>query len=124
MQRENEALRQRLSTLRRQLFAYRAKEVEQGARCAVLFEEAMEPADLRHLCMALTSRCGVAAVLAGGEGDRWSYAVGSEQTDVRPLGVALNETFDGRGGGKPGLVQGTLTGAREQLSHFFETYLF
>lgn len=124
MQRENEALRQRLSALRRQLFAYRAKEVEQGARCAVLFEEAMEPVDLRHLCMALTSRCGVAAVLAGGEGDRWSYAVGSEQTDVRPLGAALNETFDGCGGGKPGLVQGTLTGAREQLSHFFETYLF
>ena len=124
MRGENEALKQRLSALRRQLFAYRAKEVEQGAPFAVLFEEAMDPADLRHLCMALTGRCGVAVILAGGEEDRWNYAVGSEQTDVRPLGTALNKAFDGRGGGKPGLVQGALTGARAPLSRFFETYLF
>lgn len=119
MHRENEALKQRLSALRRQLFAYRAKEVEQGASYAVVFEETMGSADLRHFCMALTGRCGVAAVLAGGEGNRWNYAVGSEQTDVRPLGAALNKAFCGRGGGRAGLVQGTLTGARESIEEFF-----
>ena len=40
--------------------------------------------------------------------------------DIRDLGKKLNERFQGRGGGKPGMIQGSLTGEEEEVKAFFE----
>lgn len=121
MQTENDALKLRAARLQEELFHYRAREVEEGATYALLFEDGMEPPALRRFCLALCERCGVAAVLSGSEREGWKYAVGSARGDVRPLGRELNAAFSGRGGGSPELVQGTLSGSREEIDTFFRS---
>ena len=121
MQAENDALKLRAARLQEELFRYRAREVEEGATYALLFEDAMEPPALRRFCLALCERCGVAAVLSGSEREGWKYAAGSAHSDVRPLGRELNAAFSGRGGGSPELVQGTLSGSREEIENFFRS---
>ena len=41
--------------------------------------------------------------------------IGSRERDVRPLCRELNASFEGRGGGKPEMVQGSLKGNREEI---------
>lgn len=121
MQAENDALKLRAAHLQEELFRYRARAVEEGATYALFFEDAMDPPALRRFCLALCERCGVAAVLSGSERESWKYAVGSARGDVRPLGKELNAAFSGRGGGSPELVQGTLSGSREEIETFFRS---
>ena len=40
---------------------------------------------------------------------------GSRTEDVRPIGKVMNVAFEGRGGGKPVMVQGTLCGKKEEM---------
>ena len=113
-----EAQKQRFAALQTELFALKAREIEEGATLALCFEEGLAPPELRRLCLALMERCRVAAALSG-EGERWRYALGSAQEDVRPLAKRLNEAFSGRGGGQKELAQGSLTGTREEIEDFF-----
>ena len=41
--------------------------------------------------------------------------IGSRNEDVRPICKLLNGQFNGRGGGKPEMVQGSLKGAKADI---------
>ena len=41
--------------------------------------------------------------------------IGSRSEDVRPFSKALNAAFQGRGGGKPEMVQGSIKGTRTEI---------
>lgn len=53
-------------------------------------------------------------------GEQYQYVIGSQKRDIRDLGKKLNERFHGRGGGKPGMIQGSLTGDEEEIKAYFE----
>ena len=55
------------------------------------------------------------AVFAGTEEAGYRYVIGSKSEDVRPLCKKINEAFQGRGGGKAEMVQGSLHGAEEKI---------
>ena len=40
--------------------------------------------------------------------------------DIRELGKKLNVRFHGRGGGKPAMIQGSLTGEEKTIKAYFE----
>ena len=61
-----------------------------------------------------------AAVFAGNEESGYRYVIGSETEDVRPYSKILKEQFDGRGGGKPVMVQGSVNGSEEAIRKVFE----
>ena len=50
----------------------------------------------------------------------YRYVIGSETADVRPYSKILKEQFDGRGGGKPVMVQGSVNGSEEAIRKVFE----
>ena len=103
---------------RRREARLRAAGIPEGTPLALSFEEGLDPAQLRRLCLAFCEWAGLAAVFSGGP-QGWKYAVGSAQRDVRELGKRLNQRFAGRGGGQKELVQGTLTASRRELEAFF-----
>ena len=43
----------------------------------------------------------------------------SRTEDVRPLGKELNSALGGRGGGKPEMIQGSVSAARAEIEAFF-----
>ena len=61
------------------------------------------------------ARC---AVFAGQDG-AWHYAMADPSGDLRGLVKRLNAALQGRGGGKPGFVQGSLAASRTDIEAFF-----
>ena len=110
--------------LMHQLLVFRAKEIPVEGSMTAVFTDDIRGDAPRELMNLLLERgafiCGVFA--AAGDG-RWRYVIGSRQADVRPLGKALNSRFEGRGGGKPGMVQGTLTGSEADIRAAAEGFI-
>ena len=110
--------------LMHQLLVFRAKEIPVEGSVTAVFTDDIRGDVPRELMNLLLERgafiCGVFA--AAGDGG-WRYVIGSRQADVRPLGKALNSRFEGRGGGKPGMVQGTLTGSEADIRAAAEGFI-
>jgi alanyl-tRNA synthetase len=100
------------------LFSARA-EAMAGQSNPLLFEDGLSPDGLRRLSTALSAVCpGVCAVFSG-QDNAYHYALCSATQDVRPLGAALNNALNGRGGGQSALVQGTVCATREAIETYF-----
>ena len=53
--------------------------------------------------------------------ENYIYAIGSRELDTRPLVKALNEKFNGKGGGKPDYAQGKIISASiDEIKAFIE----
>ena len=88
------------------------------------FEEGLEPALVRELADAIVSKCsGRAAVFSGSDESGYSYCLAAREGDLRPFGKELNAALNGRGGGKPGFLQGSVKATKEEIKTFFETKL-
>ena len=66
-------------------------------------------------------RCGGQCVcLSGKDGEGYKYAMGHKGGNLKDLTKALNQTLNGRGGGKPDFVQGSVSANRAEIEAFFE----
>ena len=120
--RMNEVLAQqkyRMAGLEKQIFTLTARGYA-GRGDVVHFEENLEPAAVRDLADAIGEVCGgTAAVFSGSDGSGYGYCLVSRQGDLRSLGKAMNQTLNGRGGGKPGFQQGRVQASRRDIEKFF-----
>jgi alanyl-tRNA synthetase len=121
--RMNEALateKFRLTGLQRRLFTITADSyVNHGA--VLHFEEGLEPTAVRELADAISHRCGGrAAVFSGSDETGYSYCLAAREGDLRPFGKELNAALNGRGGGKPNFLQGSVKATRCEIEKFFE----
>lgn len=107
------------SSIKKELFAMKAASLGSGERIAV-FEENLTPDEIRRFCLTLSGSFGIAAVFCGKNGE-WKYAAAAKERDCRAVSKALNESFGGRGGGRPELVQGGCGGTREEIEALFGT---
>ncbi len=62
---------------------------------------------------------GLAAVFQGNDKDGYRFALISKQQDVADLGKKLLQTFCGKGGGKAGFFQGSLTATEAEIRRFW-----
>lgn len=103
-------------SLRRQIMIRKAEETDVSAKIVTVFDEEMSGEEAREYMNLLLGRgAKICAVFAGREETGYRYVIGSKEEDVRPLNQRLKENFGARGGGKPEMVQGSLTGAREKI---------
>lgn len=119
VQQELEAQRYRAAGLETRMFAATAAALA-GKGDQVLFEDGLTPETLRRLADAVAETCGGRCCGFSGDGDRYRYALCSRREDLRPLAKAMNQALRGRGGGQPGLVQGSVQATREEILAFFE----
>lgn len=117
MKEELAACRTRCGELESQLFALRAQEYRDAGN-VLLFEPPLSPDSLRRLTVAIGEVCdGSCTVFAGQEGD-YKYAMVSPD-DLRLICKALNAALNGRGGGKPNFVQGSVSATQAQILDYF-----
>ncbi len=114
---ELESVKLRCAGLETADFARKAAALA-GTGDAILFEGELSPDSVRRLCDAVLEGCGGLCAVFAGENGQYRYAVGHRTADVRPLVKELNAAFSGRGGGKPGFAQGSLTAREEALREF------
>ena len=119
---ENNALKQELDRQKKILLEYKVKEVDPAQKTVCLFEEGLDGEGPRFLMnQILEKQHDICAVFnrqpeTSEEGKlSYRYVIGSKTLDMRLLVKELNSQFQGRGGGKPEMVQGSLFGDEESL---------
>ncbi len=119
MQQELAEAKYRAGQLEDQLFVQRAACL-QDAGDLLLFEEHLRPDSLRRLTDALMQTCGGRCAVFSRTPEGFQYAIGQKGGDLRPFTKALNAALNGRGGGKPEFVQGSVKAAKSEIEAFFE----
>jgi len=122
-QRMNQLLAQqkyRISQLERQMFAAVAAGYA-GQADVVHFEDGLDGTGVRLLADAIAQVCGGwAAVFSGSDAEGYGFCLVSGHTDLRPLGKAMAQALNGRGGGKPDCQQGRLMAEKAKILDFFQ----
>ena len=102
-----------------QLFDALAAQVEPGAD-AIRTVPGLDPDGLHRLAVRLSeATTGLCAALTPNEKGT-GYCLAQAGGDVRALTKALNTALNGRGGGKPGICQGSCAAAPEQVEEFLK----
>lgn len=119
LQDENFQLRGRVIRMEEDMFA---KEAErwQGCGNVLLFQEGLEADSVRKLTDAvMQSSGGRCAVFSKNMDGSYKYAIGEENGDLRQFTKDMNAALNGRGGGKPFFVQGSVQTSEEAIREFF-----
>lgn len=119
---ETISLKGKVSNLQQKMMMYRANEIEIDEDITVVFDSELSGNGPRELMNLLLDKgAKVSAVFAGNEENGYRYVIGSRVSDVRPLSKKINATFNGRGGGKPEMVQGSLVGSEIEIREVLKT---
>ena len=102
-----------------ELFDALAAQVAPGED-AIRIVPGLDPDGLHRLAARLSeATTGLCAALTANEKGT-GYCLAQAGGDVRPLTKALNTALNGRGGGKPGICQGSCAAAPEQVETFLK----
>ena len=113
---EADGLRYELGDKEKKLVAARAQMIPKDGKPVCVFVEDVEADSMRLLMnQVLDDGHGLCAVFLGDENDGYRYVIGSRSQNMRELVKEFNAAFDGRGGGRPEMVQGTACGKAEEI---------
>ena len=118
MQQELNDTKYRLGQLEDQLFRQKAEGLR-DAGDVLLFEDGLRPDALRRLCDAILHTCGGRCAVFSQTADGFQYAMGQENGDLQAFTKEMNQSLNGRGGGKPFFVQGSVKATRQEIEAFF-----
>lgn len=119
LQDENFRIKGRASAMEDKLFAGIAKEYENAGN-VLLMEEGLESDSVRRLTDLVMKACkGRCAVFSRNPDGSFKYAIGHEGGDLRSFTKEMNAALQGRGGGKPFFVQGSVRASEEEIKAFF-----
>ncbi len=112
-------LKGKILGLNQKIFQSKVEKLEDGCDKVIFFEDT-DAVGMRNLMnLALEKKGKMCAVFSGKDGE-YKYVIGSKEKDVRQIANNLNEMFQGRGGGKPDMVQGSLKGTKEQIEKMWD----
>lgn len=116
LKKECQDLKQELSEKENRLIYFQADMVPEKEQIVCVFTRGFEGESLRHLMNRILEKdrilCGV---FSGGDREGYRYVMGSKVIDLRPLAKEFHAAFDGRGGGRPEMVQGTVNGSEKEI---------
>ena len=113
---EADNLKYELGEKEKKLIAVKAEMIPKDGKPVCIFTEDIE-GDSMRLLMNLVLEAGhnVCAVFHGNDSEGYRYVIGSRTQNMRELVKEFNAAFDGRGGGKPEMVQGTARGCESEM---------
>ena len=97
-------------------------ETFQGKGDVCVVEDTLDPAQARPLADLIADSCGGRASVFVRDGSSYRYAVIHRNTDITDFVKKLNESLGGRGGGRSGFAQGSVSAAKQEIETFFEIY--
>ena len=120
LQQELAEMKQRVASLTNELFEYKVEEYLKTEGPAIyVYEKDLLGDALRRLCLMLVEKTDKKVLVLTGEEGNLKYALGAKSMDVRPLNKCLTSEFNGKGGGKSELCQGSLVGNEAEIRSFY-----
>ena len=117
IKKEKESLDYEIVGLKREILSLKLASVKKDKRI-VIFDSSLEGKMLQDFALALTDRAEEFVCCFCGEKGQYRYCMVSDKLDPLPYAKAMNEKFSGRGGGRGGIVQGSLAGEEESFKAF------
>ena len=116
---ENNALKYAAAGLEKKLVRCHVEMIPENEEPVCIFTEDLEGESMRRL-MNLVLETGhlLCAVFHGNEADGYRYVMGSRNIDMCIFVKEFNAVFEGRGGGKAEMVQGTAKGDPEKMRNW------
>ena len=118
---ESDSLKYELGEKEKKLIAAKADMIPKDGKPVCIFTDDVEGDSMRlFMNLVLEAGHGVCAIFHGNESDGYRYVIGSRERDGRQMNMRdfvkeFNAAFNGRGGGKPEMVQGTARGSEDEM---------
>ena len=119
---ENDKLKYDLIGMTRDFLTLKSENIAPKERI-VIFDEKLQGKLLQDFALSLMDKAGKFAACFCCENGSYRYCIVSKQVNLQGLAKALNSEFSGRGGGKPQIVQGSLTaGYEKEIADFLDSF--
>ncbi len=113
---EADSFKYELGEKEKKLVAAKAEMIPEDGKAVCIFTRDIEGDSMRLLMnMVLENGHSICAVLHGNDMDGYRYVIGSRLQNMREFVKEFNAVFDGRGGGRPEMVQGTARGHESDI---------
>lgn len=90
-----------------------------------IFDTLLDEVALRELVNMLADKCtGYAAAFSGSDENGYRYIIGSRHVDLRKASKEINSAIDGRGGGRPEMIEGRAGKAASEIRRYIEKSTF
>ena len=117
----NQAMKAKLAAANEKMMQQKLSEIPAEQDDALLFEEDLDVPVMRNAVNALVeAHSGICGIFAGSDADGYHYIIGSRSKDCRETAAALREKFGAKGGGKPEMVQGSVTASEADIRSVLE----
>lgn len=117
----NQAMKAKLAAANEKMMQQKLSEIPAEQDDALLFEEDLDVPVMRNAVNALVeAHSGICGIFAGSDADGYHYIVGSRSKDCREAAAALREELGAKGGGKPEMVQGSVTASEADIRSVLE----
>lgn len=107
--------------LQRELLSIKAASVESTDR-VIIFDHKLQGKLLSDFALSITDKAESFVACFCSENGSYKYCIVSNKLDLRDMCKALNTAFSGRGGGRPQIVQGSLSGNETDIRDFLTSY--
>ena len=107
--------------LQRELLSLKAEAIGNEEKI-IFFDNNLQGKLLSDFALSIMEKAERFAACFCGESGSYKYCIVSSKTDLRDMCKALNGAFCGRGGGKPQIVQGSLSGSEADIKDFLRSY--
>ena len=111
---ENEKLKYDIVGLTRELLSLKSQSIENQKRI-IIFDSKLQGKLLQDFAISLMDKATEFTACFCGENGSYRYCIVSKSISLQPLCKALNAQFSGRGGGKPEIVQGSVSSASQDI---------
>lgn len=117
---EKDAYMQELKKWKWEVFLHRIEKLPVNAENIFIMEDGLTGKDMTSLAdLAAGKNNGRAIVLTPSEGG-FAFVLVSRKMDAKELAEELKKSFNCKGGGKEGAIQGKLKGEKDEIISFFE----
>ena len=118
---EIDALKGRISDMKREIMALRLDKIEYTEGNLVLFEGDGDMLSLRNLVNEAKKRCGgICACFSGSDESGYKYIISSTSVDLRAKSREINIALSAKGGGSSEMIQGSCKAKREEIEEYFK----
>lgn len=121
LKQENEKLKYDIVGLTRELLKFKSESIAPNDKI-IIFDGKLKGKLLQDFAISIMDKCQSFGACFCGENGSYRYCIVSNKVNLQPLAKALNSAFSGRGGGKPQIIQGSITGSENEIIEFLEKY--
>lgn len=119
---ENKELKFSLSEMKKRLISSKAKTLNFERRVTATFEADLDIKELQLFSDALYKKNGGIRAVFSGEENSYSFAICGEENELNSFFGEFKKAFAVRGGGRNGIVQGTVNAEKKKIFEFLNTY--